>query len=88
MVRCSRDSLYTGIAKDVSRRIDEHEHGTNGAKYLRGRGPLQLVFQYSVGDRSLASKVEYRIKQLNREEKEALSGDPTLIGILIEDCMD
>jgi putative endonuclease len=69
LVRCRDGSLYTGIATDVSRRIAEHEEGTKGAKYLRGRGPLTLIYQQEIGDRSLTSKIESRIKRLSSAEK-------------------
>lgn len=69
LVRCRDGSMYTGIATDVSRRIAEHEDGAKGAKYLRGRGPLTLVYQQEIGDRSLASKIESRIKRLSSAEK-------------------
>ena len=79
IVRCSDDSLYTGIATDVARRLGEHESGIIGAKYLRGRRPLELVFEQRVGDRSLASKIEHRIKKLSRREKEKLQDLPAKI---------
>ena len=69
LVRCGDGSLYTGIAKDVVRRLAEHENGGKGAKYVRGRGPLELVYQQEIGDRSLASKIESRIKRMSSEEK-------------------
>lgn len=69
LVRCRDGSLYTGIATDVSRRFSEHENGIKGAKYLRGKGPLKLVYQQEIGDRSTASKVESRVKRLSRTEK-------------------
>jgi len=69
LVRCRDGSLYTGIAIDVARRISEHEDGAKGAKYLRGRGPLELVYQQEIGDRSLASKIESRVKRLSKVEK-------------------
>jgi putative endonuclease len=72
IVHCGDDSYYTGISADVERRLKEHENSPRGAKYLRGRGPLQLVFSEVAGDRSEASSLEYRIKRLNRSEKEAL----------------
>ena len=83
IVRCSDNSLYTGIATDVARRLGEHESGTIGAKYLRGRAPLQLVFEQQVGDRSLASKIEHRIKKLPRREKENLQDLPAKIRRMI-----
>lgn len=72
IVRCADGSLYTGIATDVARRFEEHVDGPRGAKYLRGRGPLALVFAEPVGDRGRASRLEYRVKRLDRATKTAL----------------
>ena len=74
ILRCGDGSLYTGIATDVPRRIAEHEEGLRGAKYLRGRGPFELVFQSEIGNRSLATRAEIVIKGLGREAKEKLIG--------------
>jgi len=79
MIRCGDDTLYTGIATDVARRFEEHQSGNTGSKYLRGRAPLELVFQLQVGNRSLASKIEHRIKKLRRPEKEKVVGHPSLV---------
>jgi putative endonuclease len=87
MLRCGDGSLYTGIAMDVSRRIAEHEDGTRGARYLRGRGPLVLVFQSEVGDRSLATRAEVRIKRLGRRAKEEFIASPRGIGRLLDDLL-
>ncbi len=73
ILRCADGTLYTGIAVDVRRRLAEHESGRRGARYLRGRGPFELVFSAVVGDRSTASKLEYRVKQLSRERKADLA---------------
>ena len=72
IVRCADDTYYTGIAADVARRMVEHESSPRGAKYLKGRGPLQLLYSEVVGNRSIASQLEYRIKKLDRSDKEAL----------------
>ncbi len=72
IIRCADGSLYTGIAIDVARRLQEHESGLRGAKYLRGRRPLRLEFQERIGGRSAASQVEYCVKQLGKSDKEAL----------------
>ncbi len=85
LLRCGDGSFYTGIATDVSRRIGEHEQGKRGAKYLRGRGPLELVYQRSVGDRSVASRIEYRLKQLPKIEKENLQQLPARIDKLLNE---
>lgn len=80
--------MYTGIATDVSRRISEHEQGKRGAKYLRGRGPFELVYQRAVGDRSVATRIEYCVKQLSRSEKENLQRLPARIDELLNDFQD
>lgn len=69
IVRCVDGSLYTGIAADVARRIAEHERGARGARFLRGKGPLEIVFEEAVGDRATASRLEYRVKRLSRSQK-------------------
>ena len=71
LVRCADGSLYTGIALDVDRRVALHRDG-RGAKYLRGRAPLELVARHEVGERALALRVERRIKRLPRGGKQAL----------------
>jgi putative endonuclease len=71
MVRCRDGKLYTGIATDIERRIAEHRAG-KGAKYLRGRAPLKLVFRSRIGSRSLALKVEQAIKKLPKSRKETI----------------
>jgi putative endonuclease len=71
ILRCRDGSLYTGIATDVERRIADHL-ASKGAKYLRGRGPLKLVFKKQVGKKGLALKVERKVKRLPRHKKEAL----------------
>ncbi len=73
VVRCADGTLYTGIAKDVGQRITEHNGaGRRGAKCLRGRRPVRLVYQESFPSRSTAMKREYQIKQFDRELKERL----------------
>ncbi|PCI79926.1 MAG: hypothetical protein COB20_03780 [SAR86 cluster bacterium] len=77
LVRTAEGSLYTGVTTDVQRRFAEHENKdkkNKGAKALRGKGPLQLVFKIVVGNRSAALKLEYRVKQLSRAQKEQLIG--------------
>jgi putative endonuclease len=71
LVRCADGSLYTGIATDVDRRFAEHQAG-KGAKYLRGKGPLHLVYRQAAGDRSQAQRLEHQVKQLPKADKEAL----------------
>jgi len=71
LIRDGGGALYTGITTDVERRLEEHRSG-RGAKYLRGRGPLVVVYRRKVGDRGLALRVERRLKRLPRTGKEAL----------------
>jgi putative endonuclease len=72
ILRCADGSLYTGIAVDVDKRIQEHERGIRGAKYLRGRGPLKLEFERLIGDRGAAQSAEHHVKRLDRSGKEDL----------------
>ncbi len=75
LVRTGDSSLYTGVTTDVRRRFAEHENkdGKNkGAKALRGKMPLTLAYSVEVGNRSEALKLEYRVKQLTRAQKEKL----------------
>ena len=71
ILRCGDGSLYTGITTDVEKRLETHRSG-KGAKYTRGRGPLELVYREECGDHSAALKRELEIKKLPREEKEEL----------------
>lgn len=71
LIRCADGSLYTGITTDVSRRLSEHAQG-RGARRLRGRGPLALVFSQAVGDHSRALSIEHQVKRLRRAQKERL----------------
>ncbi len=70
MVRCSDDSLYTGIAMDVMRRVVEHNtNDVLAAKYTHARRPVTLVYQEKYDTRSAASKREYEIKRMDKKEK-------------------
>ena len=71
MLRCGDQTLYTGITDDVPKRLAAHRAG-KGAKYTRGRGPLEVVYLEELPDKSAALKREYAIKRLRREEKEQL----------------
>ena len=77
LVRTAEGSLYTGVSTDVKRRLSEHENKdkkNKGAKALRGKGPLTMVFKIVVGNKSDALMLEYKIKQLSRIDKERLIG--------------
>jgi putative endonuclease len=77
IIRCGDDSLYTGITTELARRLREHGgEGAAGAKYLRGRGPLQLVYSCAAGSRGEALRIERRLKKLPRKKKDMLiAGD-------------
>ncbi len=73
IVRCADNSLYTGITKNIVRRIDEHNNNNRSASaYTRARRPVVLVHQESFLTRSQATKREYQIKLLSRKEKDEL----------------
>ncbi len=71
IARCADDSLYTGIAKDLSARIAEH-NAARGAKYTRARLPIELVYQEPAFDRGAAQRREIEIKQMSARDKRAL----------------
>lgn len=76
IVRCRNGSLYTGITTDVERRFEEHS-SNNGARYLRGKGPLRLEFHCLIGDKGDALRIEHAVKQLDKKLKESLISDST-----------
>lgn len=69
MLKCSDDTLYTGITTDLDRRVDEHNSSPKAAKYTRVRRPVELIYFESCENKSSASKREYEIKQLSRVQK-------------------
>jgi putative endonuclease len=71
IVECADGTYYTGYTTDVERRVAEHNAGT-GARYTRGRGPVEVVHTEVYDTQSEAMKREYAIKQLRRRQKERL----------------
>lgn len=71
MLRCKDGSLYTGWTNDLGHRLAMHNSG-RGAKYTRGRGPLELVYSEELPDKEAALRRECAIKKLRREQKLAL----------------
>ena len=69
ILRCKDDTLYTGITTDVEKRLEAHCSG-KGAKYTRGRGPLELVYTEICESHSHALKRELEIKAMTRQQKE------------------
>ena len=68
ILKCADGTLYTGITNDLDRRIAEHELG-QGARYTKGRGPFELVYDEICQDRGEASRREIEIKSLDRDHK-------------------
>ena len=74
LIRCKHGQLYTGITTDVERRFEEHKsHDKKGSKYLRGKAPLRLVMKKRIGNKSLALKIEAKVKKLSKVKKELLA---------------
>jgi len=69
IVRCSDNSLYTGITTDLERRVLEHNTSNKGSKYTKTRRPVELVYNETYQDRSTSSKRESEIKKLSRGDK-------------------
>ena len=75
ILRCGDGTLYTGVTDDVQRRLAAHRAG-KGAKYTRGRGPLERVYTQEQPDKSAALRREFQIKKLTRPQKERLISAP------------
>jgi putative endonuclease len=71
IIKCSDQTLYTGITNNLPKRLEMHESG-QAAKYTRGRGPFKLVYQEFLENRSLSTKRESEIKKLSKEDKNSL----------------
>lgn len=68
LLECSDKTIYTGITNNLEKRIATHNSG-KGAKYTKGRLPVTLIKSFEVADKSTALKMEYKIKQLSKDEK-------------------
>ena len=71
ILKCADGTLYTGWTNDIEKRLKAHNAG-KGAKYTKGRRPVQLVYSEEFETREEAMKREYEIKQMTRKEKEEL----------------
>lgn len=84
MIRCGNGHLYTGVTTDLMRRFKEHEAGgPKAAKYLRGKGPLCLVYSEAAGNRSEALKREIAVKKLTRQQKLCLIASAEMANITL-----
>ena len=72
MVCCADGTLYTGVTRDVERRVAEHNSSPRGARYTRGRRPVKLVYREAAAGRAAACQREAAIKNLSRSQKEVL----------------
>ncbi|WP_421850111.1 GIY-YIG nuclease family protein [Marinomonas sp.] len=83
MIKTRMNTLYTGITTDVDRRFKEHSGSSKrSARYLKGKGPLELVWYQSVGSKSNALVLEYQVKKLNRRQKLSLiEGETDLMSL-------
>lgn len=85
MIKTRLNTLYTGISTDVERRFREHSGASKrAARYLKGKGPLELVWQQSVGSKSEALKLECQVKKLNRRQKLSLIEGEIALDSLLE----
>jgi putative endonuclease len=83
LARCADGTLYCGIARDVAARIAAHDAGT-GARYTRGRGPLEVLVTRRCRGQGAALRLEHAIKQLGRGDKEALAREPARVEALVK----
>ena len=73
MLRCSDNSIYTGMTNNLENRLNEHlSKGKNGAKYTKSHNVIKLEAAWKSKEKSLACKLEYQIKTLTKKQKEAL----------------
>jgi putative endonuclease len=82
LLECKDGSLYAGIATDLRRRFELHQKG-KGAKYTRGRGPLQLRYVELLPDKSSALRRELEIKRMTRTQKLRLIENICLLNFVI-----
>ncbi|MCX5871172.1 MAG: GIY-YIG nuclease family protein [Deltaproteobacteria bacterium] len=82
IVRCSDNTLYTGITTDLSRRLLEHNSGPKGARYTRSRRPVALVYCEQVASRSAATSRESHIKKLKISQKGQLVAQQEKISLM------
>ncbi len=74
MLKCKDDTYYTGYTNDLEKRFKAHNEG-KGAKYTKGRGPVELVYYEEYEDKHTAMRREWEIKQLSRSEKESMQAE-------------
>ncbi|OBT13695.1 hypothetical protein A9264_13730 [Vibrio sp. UCD-FRSSP16_10] len=85
LIRNRHNALYCGVTNNLQRRLQQHVKGT-GAKALRGKGPLSLEWSVQVANKSQALKLEYKIKQLSKKQKERLVANESLEQLELTVC--
>lgn len=89
ILRCTDNSLYTGITTDLDRRMDEHFHKTKQcAKYTLHHPAKKLECVWKSENRKLACKLEYHIKQLSKVQKEFLISNPDKLTIVLKNISE
>ena len=72
LLECADNTLYTGIAKEVEKRVEDHNNSPKGAKYTKVRRPVKLVYEEKHRSKSAALKREIAVKKMTRSQKEKL----------------
>ena len=89
MLRCEDNSVYTGIAKDLEHRLNEHfSQDEKCAKYTKSRKAKKLEISWETENKSTASKLEYAIKTLTKSQKENLIKEPKLLSDFFKERLD
>ena len=87
-MRCGDNSLYTGITTDLERRFSEHSNSPKGAKYTHSKKVVKIESAWETSSRSLASKLEYKIKKLKKQDKEQLVNSSCPFSLLLGEEFD
>lgn len=88
MIRCEDRSIYTGIAADLKKRLSQHYHQEKEcAKYTKSHKMQKLELVFTADDLRIAAKLEYRLKQLTRAQKELLITDPLQLHVLTKNIL-
>ena len=82
IVECQDKTYYTGYTNDLEKRLKEHNEGKRGVRYTSYKRPVRLVWKKEYKHKHYAMKAEYRIKQMNRKQKELLVGGMRLDKVL------
>ena len=87
VLQCDDGTYYTGITTNITRRLNEHNTSSKGAKYTKTRRPVEMVYWTCFKDRSSAQKAEYKFKRLTRKQKEEIINEIHLNSIAVNDSL-